>query len=56
MVHPYEQCCTKMNRPLEHFHVVKWHDVDFSQYYRTITARQRFNVGTLLPVNIKPCS
>ena len=48
MVHPSVQCCTKMTGPLDNFQVVKWHNVDFYQYCRTITARQRFNIGTLL--------
>lgn len=30
------------------FQLVKWHDVDFSQYCQTITVRSLFNVGTLL--------
>jgi hypothetical protein len=39
-----------MAGPLGNFQVVKWHDVDFSQYCWAITANLVFNVGTLLLV------
>jgi len=48
MVPPSVQCCTKMAGPLDNFQVVKWHDVDFSQYCWAITANLVVNVGTLL--------